>query len=539
MTSLFADAVTKENEPLATYQATVMDAVAKNEYLQGNYFSALVEFEIAKRYRQVPTTNEYAQLELELLAYFGMHEQAYQVLLEQNLIPSLAQENSSTLQQLVVELFAQGHDQLTFQLLDRLRKNVPQLFNSQLQYIAVQLNLRANELSQAKQQLSLFKEHDTYFFASHFSLAQHLLSRNKQAAIEHLSYISARLNANDPKLLAALADKANVLLAFTYLQSEEYALAKSAFSRVGLDGRESQLALLGLGWLHFQQQDLATAITIWQTLLNQPDDSAYKREAYVAIAYAFEQLNMPEQSIHAYQSSLDYFSQQQRFIDETLIKVTEPSFLPTMYDFHPIIAAKVASYQPIKGLGFDIILSPHLGIAEPVRAPEFSKHLAQINELKNMLRYLQSLQHQLAQLAVRIYQHGGLPSPSLERSFRHDYLQALRQSALQMSQEKTVDKTSLNNIKGLIAEIRQQSKTPLNDIAMQINAKTQQLQQRLVEQQLAATGLLTNSLNQQKKELNYYQQYASMALLQLQQAQLIGDHQAPGSLGQKNTVVSE
>lgn len=105
----------------------------------------------------------------------------------------------------------------------------------------------------------------------------------------------------------ALRDKANLTLAFHFLEKGNPEQAQLYFEKTRLQGPMSSKALLGLGRVYSAKQEHKKSLVPWLKLskLNPSDPSV--QDALLAVPYAFGQLNALKQALEYYQQALAIF----------------------------------------------------------------------------------------------------------------------------------------------------------------------------------------------------------------------------------------
>jgi len=133
----------------------------------------------------------------------------------------------------------------------------------------------------------------------------------------------------DPELLA-LRDRANVTLAFAYLQSGEPASAKPLLSRVRLDGPYSNRALLGAGWAEAALGDHRAALTPWLELKSRNLADPAVQESLLAIPFAYDQLDAPAQAAEQYEAGLLSLAGERQRVDAVIERIRGGAWLDTI-----------------------------------------------------------------------------------------------------------------------------------------------------------------------------------------------------------------
>jgi len=121
--------------------------------------------------------------------------------------------------------------------------------------------------------------------------------------------------------LAALRDKANVALAYAFLQSNAPAKAEPYLERVRLNGLMSNKALLGLGWAHAALNQYERALVPWMELAaRSPEDTAVQ-ESLLAVPFALGKAGAFKQSLGRYERALDAYTREIARLDESIAAI--------------------------------------------------------------------------------------------------------------------------------------------------------------------------------------------------------------------------
>jgi hypothetical protein len=121
--------------------------------------------------------------------------------------------------------------------------------------------------------------------------------------------------------LAALRDKANLALGFALLQADRPSEAKAVMQRVRLEGPYSNKALLGVGWADSAERQYAKALVPWLALRDRNLLDAAVQEAYLAIPYAYAQLDATRQATEYYLQAVSAYEQETQRIDESIAAI--------------------------------------------------------------------------------------------------------------------------------------------------------------------------------------------------------------------------
>ncbi|MEN8169004.1 MAG: hypothetical protein ABFS08_02105 [Pseudomonadota bacterium] len=101
--------------------------------------------------------------------------------------------------------------------------------------------------------------------------------------------------------VAALRDRANLLLGYYFLQQQEHQDAQRFLRRVRLSGPYSRAALLALGWAELAQRGAEYAMVPWMELLAYDRGDSLDEEVELAIATAIASKGASQRVIDHYQ----------------------------------------------------------------------------------------------------------------------------------------------------------------------------------------------------------------------------------------------
>ncbi len=132
--------------------------------------------------------------------------------------------------------------------------------------------------------------------------------------------------------LAALRDKANLALGFAWLKAERPADAKRVLQRIRLEGPQSNKALLGVGWADSAEEQFTKALVPWMELRDRNLLDAAVQESYLAIPYAYAQLEANKQAVEQYSLAVTAFSEEAARIDESIAAIRSGRLLDAIAD---------------------------------------------------------------------------------------------------------------------------------------------------------------------------------------------------------------
>ena len=127
--------------------------------------------------------------------------------------------------------------------------------------------------------------------------------------------------------LAALRDKANLALGYAWLKADRADDAKRVLQRVRLQGPQSNKALLGVGWADAAEERFTKALAPWLELRGRNMLDAAVQESYLAVPYAYAQLDAEGQAAEQYMRAITAFSAEEERIDQSIASIRNGGLL--------------------------------------------------------------------------------------------------------------------------------------------------------------------------------------------------------------------
>jgi hypothetical protein len=121
--------------------------------------------------------------------------------------------------------------------------------------------------------------------------------------------------------LAALRDKANLALGYAWLNANRPADAKAVLQRVRLKGPQSNKALLGVGWADSAGKQFTKALVPWLELRDRTLLDAAVQESYLAVPYAYAQLEADRQAVEQYTLAVAAFGEETTRIEQSIASI--------------------------------------------------------------------------------------------------------------------------------------------------------------------------------------------------------------------------
>ncbi|VAX12945.1 hypothetical protein MNBD_GAMMA24-2034 [hydrothermal vent metagenome] len=189
------------------------------------------------------------------------------------------------------------------------------------------LNLLANiYLHQGKPELAVasLQNLDSRSIWKHyaqFNLGVALIKSGQTEKGQDLLEDSGDITASDNEL-AALKDRANLALGFSYIQQQKTKNAIEYLKKIRLSGPFSNKALLGLGWAYNLAGDHRHALSAWRELGKRDPLDPAVQEALLAIPYSTDTVGAPGRALTEYEQAIKVYRQEQARL-KTAIRAVE------------------------------------------------------------------------------------------------------------------------------------------------------------------------------------------------------------------------
>lgn len=162
--------------------------------------------------------------------------------------------------------------------------------------------------------------HDEWSAYARFNIGAALVRQQRMDEAAQLLDEVGRLAASSEEM-AALRDKANLALGFAWLKADRPEQAKAVLQRVRLQGPMSNKALLGAGWADAALGRYERALAPWLELHGRGLLDAAVQESYLAIPYAYAQLDANAQAIEHYLRAVQAFAAETERIDQSIAAI--------------------------------------------------------------------------------------------------------------------------------------------------------------------------------------------------------------------------
>jgi hypothetical protein len=121
-------------------------------------------------------------------------------------------------------------------------------------------------------------------------------------------------------------------LGFAWLKANRPEDAKKVLQRVRLAGPQSNKALLAVGWADSAEKRFNKALAPWLELRDRDMLDAAVQESYLAIPYAYAQLDATGQAAQQYVTAVEAFAAESQRIDQSIQSIRDGKLLDAIVD---------------------------------------------------------------------------------------------------------------------------------------------------------------------------------------------------------------
>ncbi len=304
-------------------------------FFQEDYFSALTRLMAAQRLARVPHHAEEAELlRGGMLLSYGLHQEAgriFQALIDAGAPPSVRDRAWFYLAKIRHQ---RGYADEAEDAIARVHGPLPGDLEDERLVLHAVLLLRRQQYPQAIAMLRKTSSRSGWAAYGRYNLGVALIQAGERdAGVELLDEIG-RDRARGEEL-TALRDKANVALAYTFLQSDAPARAEPYLERVRLNGLLSTKALLGLGWTHAALNEYERALVPWIELTDRSMADTAVQESLLAVPFALGKLGAYRQSLARYERALDAYTREIARLDEAIAAIRRGALVENLLRDNP------------------------------------------------------------------------------------------------------------------------------------------------------------------------------------------------------------
>ncbi len=290
-------------------------------FFQEDYFSALTRLMTAQHFGRVPHHGDEAELlRGGMLLSYGLHQEAgriFQALIDAG-APLPVRDRAWFY--LAKIRYQRGYTAEAEDAIARVRGRLPGDLEDERLVLHATLLMRRRQYPEAILMLRQTSSRSGWAAYGRYNLGVALMQAGlRNGGVELLDEIG-RSRAGGEEL-TALRDKANVALAYSFLQSGAPARAEPYLERVRLDGLLSNKALLGLGWAHAALNEYERALVPWTELADRSMEDTAVQESLLAVPFALSKLGAYRQSLANYERALDAYTREIARLDEAIAAI--------------------------------------------------------------------------------------------------------------------------------------------------------------------------------------------------------------------------
>jgi hypothetical protein len=304
-------------------------------FFQENYFSALSRLMVAQHFGRVPHHDQEAELlRGGMLLSYGLDQEAgriFQALIDAGAAPGVRDRAWFYLAKI---RYQRGRIADAEYALGRVRGALPGELEDERLVLHAVLLMRRKQYGEAILMLKRTSGKSGWAAYGRYNLGVALIQAGlRDGGIALLDEIG-----RDPargEELTALRDKANVALAYSFLQSNAPARAEAYLERVRLNGLMSNKALLGLGWAHAALNEYERALVPWMELADRSMADTAVQESLLAVPFALGKAGAYRQSLERYERALDAYTREIARLDESIAAIRRGALVANILRDNP------------------------------------------------------------------------------------------------------------------------------------------------------------------------------------------------------------
>ncbi len=280
-------------------------------FYQKKYFSAITHLMYAKKYASIRQQDGKARILLgRLYQSYGLGAESRRIFtgLLKNDIDGKTRDQAWYY--LGKSYYQGGEYDQAGNALNRITGTLPPTRNEERLNLLANIHLHQGKQAQAMTVLENLDSHSIWKHYAQFNLGVALIKSGEtekgQDLLENSGGITAR---NDER--AALKDRANLALGFSYIQQQKSKEAIKYLKTIRLVGPFSNKALLGLGWAYNLAGDDRHALSAWRALAKRDPIDPAVQEALLAIPYSTDALGAPGRALTEYEQATKIYTREQ------------------------------------------------------------------------------------------------------------------------------------------------------------------------------------------------------------------------------------
>ncbi len=305
------------------------------DFYQDNYFSALSQLMTSQHFERVSHhADETELLRGGMLLSYGLHQEAgriFQALIDAGAPPPVRDRAWFFLAKI---RYQRGYIAEAEDAVSHIQGKLPGELEDERRVLQAFLLLRRQQYTEAVAMLRQVSQRSSWGAYGRYNLGVALVRAGERDAGIALLDALGREPVRGEELLA-LRDKANVALAYVFLQDELPALARPYLERVRLNGLMSNKALLGLGWSQAALGQHERALVSWSELTNRDLADTAVQESLLAVPFALSKLGAYKQSLERYEKGLEAYTQERTRLDQAIDAIRRGALVESILRDNP------------------------------------------------------------------------------------------------------------------------------------------------------------------------------------------------------------
>ena len=291
-------------------------------FYQEKYFTALTHLMRSRKYNPIRHHGDMPEILLGgLYQSYGLRDESRQIFTELLKNDIDFETRDQAWYYLGKSYYQRGEFEKASQALNQVTTTLPTIRDEE------RINLLANiyqHQGQPEKAVAVLKDLDSDSVWRHyalFNLGVALIKSGHTQDGQELLEDSGEIKAHDNEH-AALKDRANLALGFSYIQQKNTDDAVDYFRKIRLQGPFSNKALLGLGWAYNLDNDHRRALSAWRELSKRDAMDTAVQEALLAIPYSTDTVGAPGRALAEYEEAIKIYEQEQSRL-KAVIKAVE------------------------------------------------------------------------------------------------------------------------------------------------------------------------------------------------------------------------
>jgi len=201
--------------------------------------------------------------------------------------------------------------------LNQITNTLPPIRNEERFNLLANIYQRQGKPGKAVEILEDLDSDSVWKHYAQFNLGVALIKSGETERGQDLLEDSGNIKAHDDEH-AALKDRANLALGFSYIQQKETSDAVQYLKQIRLKGPFSNKALLGLGWAYNLAGDHRRALSAWRELVKRDAIDPAVQEALLAIPYSTDTVGAPGRALTEYEEAIKIYAQEQARLENVI-----------------------------------------------------------------------------------------------------------------------------------------------------------------------------------------------------------------------------